>query len=181
MTIACVSASASNIGISSAYDEPMIASPPMLTVVLWPKPAAVSEFDISVAIPPLRDITPIWPGRYACFVFSAGPPMPPIFDLPGEMIPRQFGPISRAPFIDASSTICATSARGTRSVTITSSLIPFSSASNAASRTNAGGTVSTEPSTRSRCRDLAHGVVHGHAVDVAPAAPGVTPPTIFEP
>ena len=119
----------------------------MLTVVLCPRPAAVSEFDISVAIPPLRDMTPMCPGRYACRVLAAGPPMPPIFDLPGVIIPRQFGPISRAPLRLASSTICATSCRGTRSVTMTSSLIPFSIASKAASRTNAGGTVSTEPST----------------------------------
>ena len=75
----------------------MMASPPMLMAVLWPRPAAVSALAISVVIPPLRDITPTGPGWYALRVSSAGPPTPPIFDFPGEMIPRQFGPIMRAP------------------------------------------------------------------------------------
>ncbi len=46
----------------------------------------------------------------------------------------------------ANSTICATSPRGIRSVTITMSLIAFSSASKTASLVNAGGTVTTDPS-----------------------------------
>ncbi len=61
------------------------------------------------------------------------------------MIPRQFGPMIRAPRKFASSTICATSRRGMRSVTITTSLMSFCSASNTASFVNAGGTVTTEP------------------------------------
>ena len=43
--------------------EPMIASPPIETAVDWPRPAAVSVEDISVVMPPERDITPIGPGR----------------------------------------------------------------------------------------------------------------------
>ena len=74
--------------------------------------------------------------------------MPPILASPGEMIPRQFGPMMRAPRRFASSTIWATSRRGMRSVTTTISRIPFSIASNTASRVKRGGTHTTEPSTR---------------------------------
>ena len=42
-------------------------------------------------------------------MFTAGPPRPPIFASSGEMMPRQFGPMMRAPRSLASSTICATS------------------------------------------------------------------------
>jgi hypothetical protein len=62
-------------------------------------------------------------------------------------MPRQFGPMMRAPRSRASSTICATSPRGMRSVTTTSSLTPASIASNTASRVKRGGTVMMEPST----------------------------------
>ena len=40
----------------------MIASPPIETAVDWPSPAAVSVEDISVVIPPEREITPTGPG-----------------------------------------------------------------------------------------------------------------------
>ena len=43
----------------------MIASPPIQTAVVWPSPAAVSVLEISVVMPPERDITPIGPGGYA--------------------------------------------------------------------------------------------------------------------
>ena len=56
-----VSGSASNSGSSSAYVEPMIASPPMDTAVEMPRPASESVFAISVVIPPERDITPMRP------------------------------------------------------------------------------------------------------------------------
>ena len=62
-------------------------------------------------------------------------------------MPRQFGPMMRAPRSFASSTIWATSRRGMRSVTITMISIPFSIASNTASRVNFGGTQTTEPVT----------------------------------
>src|SRR5437867_1736550 len=67
--------------------------------------------------------------------------MPPILTTSGTMMPRQFGPMMRAPRSSASSTIWATSRRGIRSVTITISLISFSSASNTASFVNAGRAV----------------------------------------
>jgi hypothetical protein len=81
-------------------------------------------------------------------VLGAGPPIPPIFASPGETMPRQFGPMMRAPRSFASSTICATCRRGMRSVTTTMSPMPFSMASNTASRVKLGGTHTTEPSTR---------------------------------
>ncbi len=52
----------------------------------------------------------------------------------------------RASCMSASSTIWATSRRGMRSVTITTVLMPFRSASKTASLVKAGGTVTTEPS-----------------------------------
>ena len=80
----------------------------------------------------------------------------------------------RAPRSVASSTISATSRRGMRSVTMTTSLTPFSIASKTASLVKAGGTVTTEPSIgRSVVRDgLVDGVEDGHAVHVAALAPG---------
>src|SRR3989440_380194 len=75
----------------------MIASPPIDTAVETPSPAALKVDEISVVMPPLRDITPTMPGLYAFAASFAGPPMPPIFATPGRMIPRQFGPMMRAP------------------------------------------------------------------------------------
>ena len=98
-----------------------MASPPIDTAVDWPSPAAVSVEDISVVMPPEREITPTGPGVYAFAASLAGPPMPPILITSGTMIPRQFGPMMRAPRGAASSTIWATSPRGMRSVTITTS------------------------------------------------------------
>jgi hypothetical protein len=49
----------------------MIASPPMETAVDWPRPAAVSVEDISVVMPPEREMTPTLPGAYA---FAASRP-----------------------------------------------------------------------------------------------------------
>ena len=80
-------------------------------------------------------------------MFAAGPPMPPILHSPGVISPRQLGPMMRAPRSAASSTICATSWRGMFSVTITISRMPFSIASNTASRVKPGGTDTTEPCT----------------------------------
>ena len=75
----------------------------------------------------------------------------------------------RASWASANSTIWATSRRGIRSVTITTSLTPLATASSTASLVNAGGTVTTEPSIGAavvldRLRD---GVEHRHAVHVA--------------
>src|SRR5207245_499445 len=55
----------------------MMASPPIDTAVDWPRPVALSVEDISVVMPPEREITPIGPGVYACAAFLAGPPIPP--------------------------------------------------------------------------------------------------------
>src|SRR5947207_13291976 len=82
----------------------MIASPPIETAVDTPRPAALRVDEISVVMPPLRDITPTRPGLYAFCASLAGPPMPPILPIPGRMIPRQFGPMIRAPRRFASST-----------------------------------------------------------------------------
>src|SRR3954464_15611677 len=76
MTIPSVSSSASNSGMSSAYVEPMIASPPIETAVDWPRPAAVRVDDISVVMPPERLMTPIGPGAEAFAAARAGPPLP---------------------------------------------------------------------------------------------------------
>ena len=75
----------------------------------------------------------------------------------------------RAPCSSANSTIWATSPRGMRSVTITTSLTPLAIASNTASLVKAGGTVTTEPSIgRAVVLDgLGDGVEHRHAVDLA--------------
>src|SRR5262249_20553536 len=147
IAIASASGSASKSGISSAYVEPMIASPPMETAVDCPSPAAVRVLQISVVMPPERDITPIGPLVNARRTLTAGPPRPPILASSGDRMPRQFGPMMRAPRSVASSTICATSPRGMRSVTMTISLTPASIASNTASRVNGGGTVTMDPST----------------------------------
>ena len=40
----------------------MMASPPMETAVDWPRPAAVRVEDISVVMPPEREMTPTGPG-----------------------------------------------------------------------------------------------------------------------
>ena len=80
----------------------------------------------------------------------------------------------RAPRSVASSTISATSRRGMRSVTITTSLTPFSIASNTASLVKAGGTVTTEPSIGAAVVGdrLGDRVEHRHAVDLAAEPPG---------
>ena len=98
-------------------------------------------------MPPERDITPMGPFLKARRTLTAGPPRPPIFASSGDRMPRQFGPMMRAPRSFASSTICATSPRGIRSVTMTMSLTPASMASKTASRVKRGGTVTIEPST----------------------------------
>ena len=161
----------------------MIASPPIETAVDWPRPAAVSVDDISVVMPPEREITPTGPGEYALAASFAGPPMPPILITSGTMIPRQFGPMMRAPRAEASSTICATSPRGMRSVTITTSSMPFSIASNTASLVNAGGTVTTEPLIGPPWFSTACSTVSntGTPCTSRPLRPGVTPPTTFAP
>ena len=136
---------------------------------------------ISVVIPPERDITPTRPLVKALRASTARPPSPPIFASPGESTPRQFGPMMRAPRSAASSTICATSKRGMFSVTITISFTPASIASNAASRAKFGGTEITDASTRV-LRVISSTVSNtGTPWTSRPPRPGVTPPTILVP
>ena len=159
----------------------MIASPPIETAVETPRPASESALEISVVIPPERDITPTTPGWKARRVASAAPPMPPIFDLPGEISPRQFGPMMRAPSCEAYSTARATCARGIRSVTTTISLMPASIASSTASIAKAGGTATIEPSTWMRSVSARTVSSTGTPWTSRPLRPGVTPPTTFAP
>ena len=142
----------------------------------------MSVEEISVVIPPERDITPTGPGWYALRASFAGPPMPPILQTSGTMTPRQFGPMMRAPRMAASSTISATSRRGIRSVTTTMSPIPFSIASKTASFVNAGGTVTTDPSIGPPWWSTACSTVSntGTPCTSRPLRPGVTPPTTLE-
>jgi len=65
----------------------MIASPPIETAVDWPRPAAESVLQISVVIPPERDMTPTRPFVNALRASTARPPSPPIFASPGESMP----------------------------------------------------------------------------------------------
>src|SRR5437773_12438447 len=93
MAIAWGSGSASKSGMRAAYDEPMIASPPIETAVDCPRPAAESVLQISVVMPPERDMTPIGPFLKARRTLTAGPPRPPILASSGERTPRQLGPM----------------------------------------------------------------------------------------
>ena len=153
----------------------MIASPPIETAVEMPSPDSESALAISTVMPPERDITPILPGLNARSVFA--PPTPPTFDLPGEITPRQFGPMMRTFCCCAYSTNCATCLRGMRSVTTTISLMPASIASKTASAANAGGTETTEASTRSRAVKARTVSSTGTPCTSRPLRPGVTPPT----
>src|SRR5439155_16564938 len=83
----------------------MIASPPIETAVDCPRPAAESVLQISVVMPPERDMTPIGPFLKARRTLTAGPPRPPILASSGERMPRQLAPMMRAPRRRASSTI----------------------------------------------------------------------------
>ena len=107
--------------------------------------------------------------------------MPPIFDLPGEISPRQFGPMIRVPSCAAYSMAAATSARGMRSVTTTISCTPASIASRMASVAKAGGTAMIEPATRSRSVNARTVSSTGSPWTLRPLRPGVTPPITFEP
>src|SRR3989304_170164 len=74
----------------------MMASPPIETAVDWPRPAAVRVLQISVVMPPERDMTPIGPFLKARRTFTAGPPRPPILASPGGRRPGPFGARMRA-------------------------------------------------------------------------------------
>ena len=70
-----------------------------------------------------------------------------------------------------------------RSVTITISSMPFSTASNTASLVKAGGTVTTEPWIGAPWCSTAWATVSntGTPCTSRPSRPGVTPPTTFAP
>ena len=70
-----------------------------------------------------------------------------------------------------------------RSVTITTSLMPFSIASKTASLVNAGGTVTTDPSMATPWWSTACATVSntGTPWTSRPSRPGVTPPTTLAP
>ena len=89
----------------------------------------------------------------------------------------------RASCSAANSTIWATSPRGIRSVTMTTSLTPLAIASMTASLVKAGGTVTTEPSIGAPWCSTAWATVSntGTPWTSRPRRPGVTPPTIFAP
>ncbi len=96
----------------------------MEMAVETPTPCCASRLAISVVIPPERDMMPTLPGTKLRAVSAAGPPTLPTFVFPGEMRPMLFGPMTRTPSRAASSTTCAASSRGTRSVTMTTSGMP---------------------------------------------------------
>ncbi|MBA7481534.1 hypothetical protein ES707_17008 [subsurface metagenome] len=108
--------------------------------VLCPIPLLVNKFASSVVIPPLLEAIPTGPIIYDFFVSICGPPIAPTLDLPGEIIPNEFGPITFVPFCSAKSKIKTTSFFGILSVKITISFIFASIASNAASFAKGGGT-----------------------------------------
>ena len=141
----------------------MTGSPPIEIAVLSPRPAADSALQISVVIPPERDMTPTTPGLNALRQSTAGPPRLPKRQTSGMITPRQFGPMMRAPRRLAYSIIAEASLRAMPSVMMTISLMPASTASSAASSANAAGTVMTVPSTLEAvvlgAPDRFHGIV----------------------
>src|SRR5665811_1152076 len=113
----------------------------------------------------------------------------PTLDLPGLMMPGQFGPISRTPRCCAWARKAALSATGMPSVMMTTSGIPASTASMTAALACAGGTNTTE--TSAPVVAIASATVPktgtstvpwpaGKETDV-PALRGFTPPTIVVP
>ena len=116
--------------------------------VLTPRPEAVRALQISVVMPPDRDMTPTTPGLKALRQSTAGPPRLPKRQTSGTITPRQLGPMTRAPWRSAYSTMAAASLRGMPSVMITMFSMPASMASKEASGAKARGTVMTLPSTR---------------------------------
>src|ERR671930_182080 len=65
----------------------MIAWPPIETAVDCPRPAAESVLQISVVMPPERDMTPIGPFVNARRTFTAGPPRAPLLASSGARNP----------------------------------------------------------------------------------------------
>jgi len=159
----------------------MIASPPIETAVDCPRPAAESVLQISVVMPPERDMTPIGPFLKARRTFTAGPPRPPILASSGERMPRQLGPMMRAPAqageLHHLRHLAARDALGDDHDQLHARLDGLEDGvAREARRHGHDRAVDLLPR-----GDVPHAVVDGHAVHVAPARPGVTPPTIFVP
>src|SRR4051794_5924648 len=113
--------------------------------------------------------------------------MMPALDLPGLMMPGQFGPMIRVrlPLAQACAQNQAESCTGMPSVMTTASPMPASMASTAASLANFGGTKSTETSAPVSFMASSTAPNTGKSVpeistDV-PALRALTPPTIFVP
>src|ERR1700677_1925184 len=105
----------------------------------------------------------------------------PIFALPGEITPGQFGPISRDFDVFSLAHTFTMSSVGIPSVMHTISGIPASSASRIASAANGGGTkimVAFAPVSATASATVLN---TGQPSWTVPPLPGVTPPTTFVP
>src|SRR5580704_12035654 len=105
----------------------------------------------------------------------------PIFALPGEITPGQFGPISRDLEVFSLAHTFTMSSVGIPSVMHTINGIPASSASRIASAANGGGTniiVAFAPVSATASATVLN---TGQPSCTVPPLPGVTPPTTFVP
>src|SRR6478672_3025796 len=138
-------------------------------------PSPVSCPTASYVRVPERDTTPTFPALWM------RPGMIPILHLPGEMIPGQFGPISRARRVCRNSQARTMSSTGMPSVMQMISSTSASAASMIASAANGGGTKIIEVSAPVLSTASCTVLNTGQPSCVAPPLPGVTPPTIFVP
>src|SRR5580704_3115146 len=107
--------------------------------------------------------------------------MMPILHLPGEMMPGQFGPISREFFVFRNSQVVIMSIAGMPSVMQTMSGIFASAASMMASAAPGGGTKITVALAAVFSRASMTVLKIGQPSCVVPPLPGVTPPTTVVP
>src|SRR5580692_10497037 len=105
----------------------------------------------------------------------------PIFALPGEITPGQFGPISRDFDVFSLAHTFTMSSVGIPSVMATINGIPASSASRIASAANGGGTKITVAFAPVFSTASATVLNTGQPSCVLPPLPGVTPPTTLVP
>src|SRR3954471_20525415 len=109
------------------------------------------------------------------------PGMMPILHLPGEMMPGQFGPMSRDLRSFRNAAAFTMSRVGMPSVMATMSGIPASAASMMASAANGGGTKMTVALAPVFSIASATVLKTGQPSCVVPPLPGVTPPTTLVP
>ena len=107
--------------------------------------------------------------------------MMPILHLPGEMMPGQFGPISREFFVFRYSHVFTMSSAGMPSVMHTMSGRPASAASMMASAATGGGTKITVALAPVFATASLTVLKMGQPSCVVPPLPGVTPPTTWVP